>query len=219
MPQRFLDHTGIRYGMLVGVRRASLSLPNTKWVWRCDCGNEKIMDARNVKFRSSSCGCKQGGVIHGEIAGRKMTSEYGTWLAMRQRCKNLKNAQFRNYGGRGIKVCPRWDRDFANFLADMGRRPSPTHSLDRINNNGHYEPKNCRWATPHQQQVNTRKRRVYEIDGKRGTILEHHLRLRTKVKLTTVLTRIYSGWDAERALKTPKISPIEAARRGGKASH
>src|SRR5688572_1683194 len=81
---------------------------------------------------------------------------YNAWLGMRERCRNPKSRAYANYGGRGISVCARWD-DYENFLSDMGEPPSKGHSLDRINNNGNYEPSNCRWATKSEQQGNQRR--------------------------------------------------------------
>lgn len=86
--------------------------------------------------------------------GKSKTPEYRTWAAMRHRCSNLKD---RNYGGRGITVCERWLHSFAAFYADMGPRPSAGHSIDRVNNDGNYEPSNCRWATRLQQASNRRR--------------------------------------------------------------
>jgi hypothetical protein len=94
--------------------------------------------------------------------GRYRTPEYFAWDNMRQRCGNPKHPEYKNYGARGIKVCERW-KLFINFFADMGERPSPELSLDRINNDGNYEPGNCRWATPKEQANNQRRTKLKEV--------------------------------------------------------
>jgi hypothetical protein len=98
-----------------------------------------------------------------EKHGMNKTQEYRAWVNMRQRCYNQNNTKYDDYGARGIKVCDRWFHSFKNFLADMGYKPSPEYSLDRRNNDGNYEPKNCRWATRKVQRNNARKQEAYRI--------------------------------------------------------
>ena len=131
--------------------------PMRKYLVRCDCGIDKeILGSHLPKI--VSCGCHKNGLLgglnrtHGEA---NKTAEYVVWRGMVQRCTYEKHRYFKNYGGRGIKVCDQWLRSFPTFLKDMGRRPSPKHSIDRYpDNDGNYEPSNCRWATRKQQQAN-----------------------------------------------------------------
>jgi len=116
-----------------------------------------------------SCGClkykeKEGAYSsrNKKFGGSTKTPEYRTYLAMKQRCTNPKHNRYQAYGGRGIKICDRWFESFQNFLEDMGPRPTITHSIDRIDVNGNYEPLNCKWATPEEQQVNKRSRKGEE---------------------------------------------------------
>jgi hypothetical protein len=106
------------------------------------------------------------------IHGCSRTKEYISWQGMHARCKNSNNPGFKNYGGRGIKVCERWENSFLNFLQDMGPKPSKDHSLDRIDNNGNYEPSNCRWATQYEQGNNRRNNIFIEHNGKSRSVAE-----------------------------------------------
>lgn len=129
-------------------------------ICKCDCGNERSVALFNLRNgKSLSCGCLQKEIAkkihttHDE--DRKSITEYTTWLGMKQRCNNTKHTSYKNYGGRGIKVCARWN-DYINFLQDMGRKPGPEYTLDRINSNGNYEPSNCRWEKRSKQNSNRR---------------------------------------------------------------
>lgn len=135
------------------------------------------------------------------VHGLSSTRAYLTWQHMKRRCLNPKLGQFKDYGGRGITICERWMR-FGNFFADMGERPKGK-TLDRIDNNGNYEPGNCRWATKKEQQRNMRSNRLVTING--ATMCAIEWAEISGTSPITIITRLGRGWDSERAVFQPAV--------------
>jgi len=133
--------------------------------------------------------------------GMTESPEYLAWSNMRARCHYPRDKKFANYGGRGIRVCDRWLKAFANFFADMGPRPTPGHSLDRIDNDGNYEPGNCRWATREVQANNKSTSRRISFRGREQTVAQWSAELGFSPEL--VHSRLNNGWPVEAALSLP----------------
>lgn len=138
---------------------------------------------------------------HGYKTAGKYSSEYSIWSNMRARCHNPADTGYHKYGGRGIRVCDAWRADFVNFLQDMGRRPSKMHSIERKDNDGNYEPSNCRWATAKEQANNRRSSRFLEIDGVSKTMAAWGEE--TGLGRTTIHGRLKAGWSVEDAIRKP----------------
>jgi hypothetical protein len=167
MSAPILIAAGAKFNRLTVVGSSQLSSYGARrFMCRCECGN--LVDVIGSRLRCGtvkSCGCmaRDAVVRKSQTHGKSESLTYYSWQSMRARCLNSAHPNFPKYGGRGILVCTRWNR-FEDFLADMGERPIGT-SLDRINNDGNYEPGNCRWATKKQQQNNRRVSKRVVVDG------------------------------------------------------
>ncbi len=169
----------------------------------CDCGTEKVVFAHNLlKGKTQSCGClhREETVRRNTTHGLSHTPEYRVWESILDRIDNPNSTAFRNYGGRGIRISDEW-RKFVTFYRDMGSMPSPKHTIDRIDVNGHYEPGNCRWATHREQALNKRNTRHITYQGTTLTVIEWAERQNIHYK--TLRTRLESGWTIEDALTRP----------------
>jgi hypothetical protein len=190
------DMAGRVFGKLTVLRRAPRE-PGpgpAVWVCLCECGTVTTATGGNLrKGRAFSCGCVRR--KHG-MAG---SPTWVSWRSMRDRCLNVRNPGYANYGGRGITIAERWD-DFAAFLADMGERPKGL-TLDRIDNDGNYEPGNCRWATMRTQSRNSRMNTLLEHQGATHTMVEWSEIL--GLAQSVIVDRLRRGWAVERALSTP----------------
>jgi hypothetical protein len=162
---------------------------------RCECGREVIVRHQNlVSGNTKACGC-----LHRRHGGAD-TPEHRVWRKMRERCSRPEATGFHNYGGRGIRVCERW-QSFENFFADMGARPSPGHTIERIDVDGPYAPDNCRWATNAEQQLNRRNTIRLTYRGETRPLAEWARRFGLSISM--VGWRVRHGWPVEAALGTP----------------
>jgi hypothetical protein len=188
-----------------------------RWLCQCECAKEVEINAYRLQTgHTRSCGClrieasveKLHGVHTRQTAhGLSKTKEYKSWSSMMHRCSNALAHNYSNYGGRGIVVCERWFQ-FENFLADMGERPIRT-SLDRIDNDGAYEPGNCQWSTPVTQSGNRRNSRYIIVEDKRMTVAEAARQY--GIDRGVVRVRLGMGWSVKKALSTPVRACIRRA--------
>lgn len=213
----FKDLSGMKFGRLTVICRGPNTGARVAWDCLCECGNSTTVSANKLQNgHTKSCGCFQkqraseANKKHGHSSypnGGKATKEYNTWFLMTRRCSDKAiGPERKDYFLRGIRVCDRW-KNFENFLADMGYAPSPKHSIDRIDNNGHYAKENCRWANPTEQRRNQSRVTLLEFNGKTLTPMEWskitgicNKRIHARIKI--------HGWSVERALTTPTSNKV-----------
>lgn len=216
LPPRVHDLRGLRFGRLevlrfAGRRRQPSGYATTLWACQCDCGRQTVAMAWALKHGSTkSCGCLQRQravethTRHGHTRRRRQSVEYQCWRSMIDRCTNRQNQSFESYGGRGISVCVRWRYSFENFLADMGPRPQG-RSIDRMDNDGNYEPGNCRWATKKEQGRNRSNNTMLTAIGETLTLAEWSER--TGLNVNTLGARLSCGWPPERIVSEKPKQP------------
>jgi hypothetical protein len=202
-PSRFIDMTGQTFTRLTAVQY----LGECKYLCRCSCGTERTVHVGMLRTGNTrSCGClrRELQIERNLSHGKAKTREYAAWSGMITRCTNEKRPEFTNYGGRGITVAQEWrgPEGFERFLAHIGPRPSKDHSVERIENDGNYEPGNVKWATRAEQSINKRRNRFLMVDGV--------MQLASKVAASRGISRSNFenrvrklGWSIERAASQP----------------
>lgn len=214
MPELNTTIIGTTFGhwTVLGVAPKSPNNSCIRYLCMCECGTEKSVQRRHLNSGlSASCGCHRydNVVTHGQTRGSvqdvRRNKTYKSWVSMIARChgKSSKACEktLRNYKDRGISVCDRWRYSYADFLSDMGERPSPAFSIDRINNDGNYEPGNCRWATKKEQCRNTSRTVKVCFRGEIRPLIEWCEIL--EVRRSLIYQRLRNGWSIDRAFTAP----------------
>lgn len=213
---KFKDLTGLTFGGITVLRHLGFIDKRTKWECVCSCGKHFEASTSNIlRGKHQSCGCEQT-----RLSQRKrrhsVTENFGDtpvishplwriWYGIKMRCYNPNEPSFKNYGGRGIKMCERWRADggFENFINDMGTRPSMSHTIDRIDVNGDYCPENCRWATKREQLNNTRRNLFLQVNGDRISVSQFYREYKTIYGLRGLYQLIHKGYDINFILTIP----------------
>lgn len=197
------DETGNQYGRLTVIKRGLGKTGGAYWECLCSCGNTITVYGNSLRCGSTkSCGCLQREIARNTQTTHGMTDtpEWSTWMSIRRRCLGKTCSIYKNYGGRGIKMCERW-KTFENFYADMGKKPKGK-SIDRIDNEGNYCKENCRWATPRQQANNRRRTIFVEFQGETRTLGEwcRHF----SIPHNLAFNRLFQlNWSVEKTFTTP----------------
>lgn len=201
-----VDVLGQTFGRWTVVSRQGSNARNAAlWLCVCECGQQRLLPSDTLRSGASkSCGCAKAELnrLASTTHGKYNTPEYSTWRMMIDRCENPRGGGYPAYGGRGIRVCPEWREDFAVFLADVGERPTPKHTLERVDNDGHYEPGNCKWITRYEQARNRRSNRFLTHQGEVLCITDWSIR--TGISVSGLAYRLDKlKWSVDRALTTP----------------
>ena len=214
MKHVLIDITGQSFGRLTVVERhGSNGSKQATWTCLCSCGSEAIVIGNKLRSgHTKSCGCllTETLLVRNTTHNKYHTPERRVWAGMISRCHNENEPCYPRYGGRGIRVCDEWRKDFEAFLAHIGPRPSSAHSIDRIKNERGYEPGNVRWATRKQQSRNRDCVPFYEFAGRRAQLPEFAEIYNLPVD--EIRRRLWRGWSLERTLTQPlRRSPIARA--------
>lgn len=201
------DLIGQKFNSLTVIEKHPDRTASKKVQWKClcDCGKETLAVTQHLlNGNTKSCGCRrvertrQMGIAN-KSHGMTGSPEYKAWQSMKDRCYNEENENFHNYGGRGIVVWHTWMKSFNNFYRDMGPRPGPEYSIDRIDVNGNYRPSNCRWATAREQANNRRANQHHEFQGRARTLAE--IARIVGLSPSTIATRLRKGKSIQEAVE------------------
>lgn len=213
MPARGVSRVapiGKRFGRVTVISPSFAIGRSTAVTCRCDCGDERAYFLGNLQSQAEPMcpACRVASrPSKGGSGGHPL---FNIWKAMIQRCENPNHDAYHRYGGRGVSICARWRNDFDAFTADVGERPSPLHTLDREDVDGNYEPSNCRWATPVEQQNNRSDNVIVEWQGRAMTIREASAL--SRVDHHTFAWRLSHGWTIEEAMTIPSMNEANKGR-------
>jgi len=209
LPKKVKDIAGKKFGRLTVISFSHVGNEGLAY-WKCSCSCGGTSVTKGVSMRSEhvkSCGCwhKEKPLKHGHSRVGMTSPEYRCWCSLRGRCCSKTHEAYSRYGGRGIAICKRWLKSFMAFYRDMGPRPGPEYSLDRINNDGPYSKSNCRWALRVTQGRNRSNNRKLEFQGECLCISEWAERMGCQHQRITA--RLRRGWSVEKALTTAPLGP------------
>ena len=199
-----IEIIGEKYGKWIVLSEAESKNHNRAFLCRCDCGTEAVVMGHNLRT-GGSVQCTQ--CAWESHPGRKKTHGltgtriYNIWRGIKLRCYIPSHPSFDHYGGQGITMCDRWRNSFESFLEDMGKLPTQFHQIDRIDNEGNYEPNNCRWVLPKEQQNNRRNNIMISYKGETRSVADWASVL--GVNQSTLYMRVKAGWPSEKVLSTP----------------